>query len=128
IVAAKAALIRSDALTELATAGSGQARHKRGQHKQDKRGSFLMKFARPTAAPVIVSVLAAFSVLLVSGLVAAQPVPPQPPPAGVPPARRPPPRPLPRRRRNPCPPTGSPRTNWSMPGIDFSAAFPAASL
>ena len=35
-----------------------------------------MKFARPTAAPAIVSVLAAFSVLLVSGLVAAQPAPP----------------------------------------------------
>jgi len=34
IVAAKAALIRGDApLAELATAGSGQARHKRGQHK-----------------------------------------------------------------------------------------------
>jgi hypothetical protein len=33
IVAAKA-LIRGDApLAELATAGSGQARHKRGQHK-----------------------------------------------------------------------------------------------
>jgi hypothetical protein len=39
IVAAKAALIRGDApLAELPTAGSGQARHKRGQHKQGKRG------------------------------------------------------------------------------------------
>jgi len=32
-----------------------------------------MKFARPTAALATVSVLAAFSVLLVSSLVAAQP-------------------------------------------------------
>ena len=39
-----------------------------------------MKFARPTAALATVSVLAAFSVLLVSSVVAAQPVPPQPPP------------------------------------------------
>ena len=45
-----------------------------------------MKFTRPTAAPAIVSVLAAFSVLLVSGLVAAQPVPPQPPPTVAAPA------------------------------------------
>src|SRR6516225_8088682 len=49
-------------------------------------GSFLMKFARPTAALATVSVLAAFSVLLVSSLVAAQPVPPQPPPTVAAPA------------------------------------------
>jgi hypothetical protein len=52
-----------------------------------------MKFARPTAALATVSVLAAFSVLLVSGLVAAQPVPPQPPPTVAAPA--PPPQPAP---------------------------------
>src|SRR5215472_15071085 len=52
-----------------------------------------MKFARPTAALAAVSVLAAFSVLLVSGLVAAQPVPPQPPPTVAAPA--PPPQPAP---------------------------------
>jgi len=45
-----------------------------------------MKFARPTAALATVSVLAAFSVLLVSSLVAAQPVPPQPPPTVAAPA------------------------------------------
>src|SRR5215468_7121976 len=50
-----------------------------------------MKFARPTAALATVSVLAAFSVLLVSGLVAAQPVPPQPPPAVAAIAPAPPP-------------------------------------
>jgi len=52
-----------------------------------------MKFARPTAALATVSVLEAFSVLLVSGLVAAQPVPPQPPPTVAAPA--PPPQPAP---------------------------------
>jgi hypothetical protein len=52
-----------------------------------------MKFARPTAAPAIVSVLAAFSVLLVSGLVAAQPAPPQPPPTVAAPAPLPQPAP-----------------------------------
>ena len=45
-----------------------------------------MKFARPTAALATVSVLAAFSVLLVSSLVAAQPVPLQPPPTVAAPA------------------------------------------
>ena len=45
-----------------------------------------MKFARPTAALATVSVLAAFSVLLVSSLVAAQPVLPQPPPTVAAPA------------------------------------------
>jgi hypothetical protein len=45
-----------------------------------------MKFARPTAALATVSVLAAFSVLLVSSVVAAQPVPPQPPPTVAAPA------------------------------------------
>jgi len=45
-----------------------------------------MKFARPTAALATVSVLAAFSVLLVSSIVAAQPVPPQPPPTVAAPA------------------------------------------
>ena len=52
-----------------------------------------MKFARPTAAPAIVSVLAAFSVLPVSGLVAAQPAPPQPPPTVAAPAPLPQPAP-----------------------------------
>jgi hypothetical protein len=52
-----------------------------------------MKFARPTAAPAIVSILAAFSVLLVSGLVAAQPAPPQPPPTVAAPAPLPQPAP-----------------------------------
>ena len=56
-----------------------------------------MKFARPTAALATVSVLAAFSVLLVSSLVAAQPVPPQPPPAVAAPAP-PPPQPVPANR------------------------------
>ena len=52
-----------------------------------------MKFARPTAALAIVSVLAAFSVLPVSGLVAAQPAPPQPPPTVAAPAPLPQPAP-----------------------------------
>src|SRR5215470_13848579 len=66
IVAAKAALIRGNvplgpvASDKRLTTSKAQTR----SAQQGKRGSFLMKFARPMAAPVNVSVLVILSALL----------------------------------------------------------------